>query len=327
MSRFEIQLDLGENYHDPYDFVEAAVFAEQLGYKKAWLGDHFFPWFHSAKKSAFVWSVLGVALEKTRIIKLGPLVSTPIGARYHPAIIAQASATIDNMYPGRFLLGLGTGEAINERPFLNDKWPTWGERIERLAEAISLIRDLFEKDEPFSFSGRYFHSDFYYLYTKPKTKIPIYFSALGKNACYHAGKYADHLVTMSPRNTSEKLRTELLPAYEKGCKDAGRNRGEVVICLSCSLGTPDEVWASSRNTLGFMAKDSWSLKTPIEVEKRGKALTIDELRRSIHFCRNWDDLIATIQGYIDIGATGAVLYTGPDRRLMQEYARNLLPVF
>ncbi len=327
MSRFEIQLDLGENYHDPYDFVEAAVFAEQVGFKKAWFGDHFFPWFHSAKKSAFVWSVLSVALEKTRSIKLGPLVSTPIGARYHPAIIAQASATIDNMYPGRFLLGLGTGEAVNERPFLNDKWPVWSERMERLAEGIMLIRELFEKNEPFSFSGKYFHSDFYYLYTKPKTQIPIYLSAVGRNACYHAGKYADHLVTISPRNTAKKLNTELLPTYEKGCREANRARGEIVIYVSYSLDTPEEVWASSRHTLGFMAKDSWSLKTPIEVEKRGEALTLDELARSIHFCSNWDDLIKTIQTYIDIGATGAVLYTGPDKKIMRDYARNLLPVF
>jgi len=327
MSRFEIQLDLGENYHDPYDFVGAAVSAEEFGFKKAWLGDHFFPWFHSARKSAFVWSVLSVALEKTHSIKLGPLVSTPIGGRYHPAIVAQASATIDNMYPGRFLLGLGTGEAVNERPFFNDKWPVWSERVDRLTEAIRLIRDLWEKDSPFDFSGKYFFSDFYYLYTKPKTRIPIYFSAVGKSACYYAGKYGDHLVTMSPRNTVEELKNELLPAYERGCREADRNTGEVVIYLSYSISTPEEVWTSSRKTLGFIAKNSWSLKTPIEVERRGEALTVQELRRAIHFCKNWDDAIATIQAYIAVGATGVVLYTGPDRKLMQEYARNLLPVF
>ena len=83
--------------------------------------------------------MLGAALERTSKIKLGPLVTTPIGARYHPAIIAQASATLNNMHPGRLLLGVGTGEALNERPFWHDRWPEWEERIARLTEGITLI--------------------------------------------------------------------------------------------------------------------------------------------------------------------------------------------
>ena len=130
MSKIRFQLDLGENDFDPAQFVDGVVYADELGFDTAWFGDHFFPWYHSGKKSAFAWAVMSVALEKTNRIKVGPLVSTPIGGRYHPALIAQASATIDNMYPGRFSLGVGTGEAVNERPFFNDKWPTWNERID-----------------------------------------------------------------------------------------------------------------------------------------------------------------------------------------------------
>ena len=178
--KMEISANLGENDYDPKVFVDAAIYAEEMGFRTVWFGDHIFPWYHSAKRSAFPWSVMPVALEKTDRIKVGPWVTVPIGARYHPAIIAQAAATLDNMYPGRIMLGVGTGEALNERPFWNDRWPKWEERMDRLAEGIRLIRQLWDSKEPFKFEGKYFSSDFYYLYTKPRAKIPIYSSAMGK---------------------------------------------------------------------------------------------------------------------------------------------------
>ena len=168
MPKIDFQLDLGENDHDPYEFVDAVTYAEQLGFSTAWFGDHFLPWSHAGNRSAFVWPVMSVALEKTRRIRLGPLVSTPIGGRYHPALVAQACATIDNMYPGRFALGVGTGEAVNECPFLNGRWPAWEERVDRLIEGLALIRQLWSSTEPFAFRGKYFSSEFFYLYTKPK---------------------------------------------------------------------------------------------------------------------------------------------------------------
>ena len=170
----EISVNLGENDYDPQRFVDAAVCADKMGFPTVWFGDHIFPWYHSGKRSAFAWSVMGVALERTEVIKVGPWVTVPTGARYHPAIIAQAAATLDNMYPGRVLLGVGTGEALNERPFWNGNWPKWEERMERLKEGTRLIRQMWESTEPFKFEGKYFTSDFYYLYTKPRKKIPIY---------------------------------------------------------------------------------------------------------------------------------------------------------
>src|SRR5208283_4826164 len=178
MGKMEISVNLGENDYDPQVFVDAAVYADKLGFRTVWFGDHIFPWYHSGKRSSFAWSVMPAALAKTTRIKVGPWVTVPTGARYHPAIIAQASATIDNMYPGRFSLGVGTGEAVNERSFFNDKWPTWNERIERLTEGLALTKMLWESDKPFNFTGKYFSSDFFYMYTKPKTRIPIYFSAV-----------------------------------------------------------------------------------------------------------------------------------------------------
>lgn len=107
MAKMDFQLDLGESEHDPYEFVDAAMYAEQLGFSTVWFGDHFVPWSHAGDRSAFAWSVISVALEKTQRMRMGPLVSTPIGGRYHPALVAQASATLDNMYPADLCSVLG----------------------------------------------------------------------------------------------------------------------------------------------------------------------------------------------------------------------------
>jgi G6PDH family F420-dependent oxidoreductase len=327
MPKLDIQLDIGENEYDPQEFVDAVHYAEGQEFKTAWLGDHFVPWYHSGKRSAFVWSVLGVALERTHRIKIGPLVTTPMGARYHPAIVAQASATLDNMYPGRFLLGVGAGEALNETPFWNDKWPKWEERMERLVEGIRLIRKLWEAKRPFKFSGKYFPASFYFLYTKPRRKVPIYFSAIGKRGAYNAGKYADYLVTMSPRNTVEKLEKEILPAFRQGMKDAHRNSGGIVIHTNFSFDKPTEIIRKSWRTLGWLLKDSWSIENPVAVEKAGRKVTVEDVKRGTNLVNGWNDLIKIIEGYKELGANAVVIISGADKKRIRELAQNVLKVF
>lgn len=322
----DIQLDLGENRYDPRRFVEVLVYAEELGYKTAWFGDHFMPWYHSGKRSQFVWSTLGVAMERTDKIKTGPLVTPPIGARYHPAIVAQAAATLDNLFPGRFLLGVGTGEALNERPFWNGGWPEWKERMERLTEGIRLIRKLWESPEPFSFHGKYFRSEFLLLYTRPRTRIPVYFAAMGERGAYLAGKYGDKFVTLSPRNNLAKLRDVLLPSYEKGVGEA-RGKGGLVVHINYSMDTPRVLRQKHWRSLGWMKKDSWSLKDPVAAEEAGRKVTLDELRRGTHFVKDWRELVSVIEEYKEAGAEAAVLISEANKRKIREIAKNVLGVF
>jgi coenzyme F420-dependent glucose-6-phosphate dehydrogenase len=105
----KISLDIGENERDPADFRDCVMLADKLGFDVAWLGDHFMPWLHSGNRSAYVWSLIGPCLERTKNIKVGPFVTSPIGGRYNPAIVAQASATHDSMYSNRFVWGLELG--------------------------------------------------------------------------------------------------------------------------------------------------------------------------------------------------------------------------
>ena len=328
MPKLEISVNLGENEYDPSRFVEATVYAEKLGFETAWFGDHIFPWYHSGKRSGFVWSMMPSALGETSTIKVGPWVTVPIGARYHPAILAQAAGTIDSMYPGRIILGVGTGEALNERPFLNGKWPKWQERMDRMVEGISLMRQMWESTEPFKFEGKYFSSDFYYLYTKPRKKIPIYSSAIGKKAAYGAGISADGLITISPRNDPAKLREQVLPEYKRGRSEAKKvGLGKVAIELVFSFDTPEFLRRNAWRTLGICRKDSWSIPNPVAVEEEGRKVTEYDLRKNMHFCEKWKDLVNIIEEYRAVGVNEVTTYTGCDKKQIRAFANNILSVF
>ncbi len=328
MTKLEISVNLGENLYDPRAFVDATVYAEKMGFRTAWFGDHIFPWFHSGKRSSFCWSVMSVALERTDRIKVGPWVTVPTGARYHPAITAQAAATLDNMYPGRVLLGVGTGEALNETPFWNGKWPKWNERIERLTEGIRLIRQMWSSKEPFKFEGKYFSSDFYYLYTKPRRAIPLYVSAIGRKAARVAGMFGDGLITISPRNDPQKLKNTILPAYEKGRKESGKTgKGRVAIEIGFSFDTPENIQKTQWRTLGFLRKDSWSIPNPVAVEAEGKSVTVGEIREGMHLCKTWKDVVKAIETYKEVGVNEVAMVTLCDKKMIRQVANNVLSVF
>jgi coenzyme F420-dependent glucose-6-phosphate dehydrogenase len=328
LANIEITANLGEIDYDPQAFVDATVYSEKMGFTTAWFGDHLFPWYHSGKRSSFVWSVMAVALAKTNRIKVGPWVTVPTGARYHPAIVAQAAATLDNMYPGRLQLGVGSGEALNERPFWNGRWPKWEERMERLTEGVRLIRMMWKSKEPFKFDGKYFSSDFYFLYTKPRTKIPIYASAIGKKAAYAAGLNADGLITISPRSNAEKLKEEILPAYRQGREEANKKGlGKVATELGFSFQQPEEIVRTAWRTIGIMNKDSWSIPNPIAVEEAGKKVTVDDVRRNMCICKKWKDVVALIETYRDVGVNEVSLFTSCDKKQIRTIANNVLSVF
>ena len=328
MAKVEISVNVGEKNYDPQAFVDAAVYSEKLGFRTVWFGDHIFPWYHSGKRSAFVWSVMSVALEKTNRIKVGPWVTVPTGARYHPAIVAQAIATLDNMYPGRVQLGVGTGEAFNERPFWNGNWPKWEERMARLTEGIKLIKQMWDATEPFRFEGKYFSSDFYFLYTKPRKKIPIYSSAIGRKAAYAAGLCADGLITVSPRNDPQKLKEIILPEYQKGRSEANKvGLGKVAVELVFSFDKPEDILKKAWRTLGVCCKDSWSIPNPVAVEEAGKQVTVDDLQRNMHLCKNWKDVVKVIETYQEVGVNEVSIYTGCDKKQIRALAKNVLCAF
>lgn len=324
----KISVNIGEGYHDPMRFVESAVEADKYGFDTVWFGDHLLPWVHSQKRSAFAWSVMPIALDRTRKIKVGPVVTSPIGGRYHPAIIGQATATLDNMYPGRFSLGVGSGEAMSEAMFFPNGWPKWRERIERLSEATALMRRMWESQDYFTFEGKYFKIRDFFLYTKPKTRIPIYFAAAGEHAASYAGNYGDHLVTV---NTPETCENVIFPIFESSAHKAGKDpsKMEKMVEISAYFAEKEHGVQQVRRSgeAGLLAEGARDERDPRKIEKMSSRVNDDKILARNYFCSSPDEFIEVIDRYWKAGATHVELVTNafPDR--IRFLGEKVLPYF
>lgn len=210
---------LSSEEHAPLDLVRTAARAEELGFSFAMISDHFHPWIDAQGQSPFVWSVLGGIAQATKRLELATGVTCPL-IRTHPAIVAQAAATIGAMLPGRFTLGLGTGENLNEH-ITGSRWPAPDERIEMLEEAIEMIRLLWQGGEQ-THRGRHYTLDHARLYTLPEQPIPIAIAAARPKAAELAGRAGDALVSTEPnKDTVQQYRD---------AGGEGPRHGQVRIC-------------------------------------------------------------------------------------------------
>ncbi|MEM1518034.1 MAG: LLM class flavin-dependent oxidoreductase [Nitrososphaerota archaeon] len=295
--KFEIGIDASFTFLFDEDYtLRYLVKMEKAGFDVVWLGDHFYPWHHSFKHNFYVWSLLPVILSRTKSIKSGVAVTVPIGARYHPALIAQASATIDVMFPGRFLLGVGSGEAMNETPFLG-YWPNWNERMERLLEGIELIKKMWREQDFFKFDGKYFRMPMVLLYLKPKTEIPIYLSAMGEKSAYIAGKYADRLMTVA---SVERYRSVILPNFEKGAREAGRDPVtiEKAVSIGGGIGKPENVVKRIKTYIaGASIKEMFNEPDPRKILEAGSKIEDEQIMRSMCISETGADIIETIDEF------------------------------
>ncbi|MDP9367067.1 MAG: TIGR03557 family F420-dependent LLM class oxidoreductase, partial [Chloroflexota bacterium] len=204
-----------EQFH-PTDLLRYCQQAEGAGFTAVMASDHFHPWVPSQGQSAFVWAWMG-ALGATTGLRFGTGV-TPPGYRYHPAIIAQAAATLEAMYPGRFYLGLGAGEALNEH-IVGEYWPEAPVRLERLMESIEIIQALFT-GKVVKHRGGHFNVESARLYTLPPAPPPIYVATSGPIMAGRTGRFTDGLITVGAAD--EKL-AMLVERFEKGAREAGKD--------------------------------------------------------------------------------------------------------
>jgi G6PDH family F420-dependent oxidoreductase len=191
----EIGITLSSEERSPNALVEDAVAAEDAGFGFAMISDHFHPWIGRQGESPFVWSVLGAVFQATERLVVGTGVTCPIG-RMHPAVVAQAAATTAELAPGRFVLGVGSGEALNEH-ITGDRWPSPPERRRRLEDAIKAIRALWSGDL-LSFHGEGFDVIEARLYTRPAQPPPLLVAASGEESATLAGVLGDGMIGTSP---------------------------------------------------------------------------------------------------------------------------------
>ncbi len=179
----------------PRELLEYGVLAEELGFDSVMVSDHFQPWRHHGGHAPYSLAWLAALGERTEKITIGTSVATPT-FRYHPAIVAQAMATIAVLNPGRTILGVGTGESLNEVPATGMEWPKFKERFGRLREAIELMRRLWT-EERVTFEGEYYKTANATIYDRPDEPVPIYIAAAGPTASRLAGRVGDGFICTS----------------------------------------------------------------------------------------------------------------------------------
>jgi coenzyme F420-dependent glucose-6-phosphate dehydrogenase len=313
----------------PRQLLDFAVHAEAVGFDSIMVSDHFQPWRHTDGHAPFSFAWIGALGERTSRAIIGTSVVTPT-FRYHPAVVAQAVATLGSLYPGRVLLGVGTGEALNEVPATGLEWPPFKERLGRLREAIQLMRRL-AREERVTFEGEYYRTERATIYDRPEVPVPIYVAASGAVAARLAGRLGDGFICTSGK--ARTLYTEtLLPAVAEGLEKAGRapNSIERMIEMKVSFDIDlEQARADTRHwaALALAPEEKTGVEDPLEMEKLADALPIERAASRWIVSSDPDEHVERLAETIDLGFTHLVFHApGPDqRRFLDLYAEQVLP--
>jgi G6PDH family F420-dependent oxidoreductase len=315
----ELGYTLSSEEHGPLELAKHAARAEEAGFRFALISDHFHPWIDRQGESPFVWGVLGAVACSTERLVVGTGVTCPI-LRLHPAIVSQAAATAACMLPGRFFLGVGTGENLNEH-VLGQRWPAPDVRREMLVEAIDVMRTLWAGDLT-NHHGTYFTTENARIYTLPDEPIDVLVAAGGPKSAALAGEVGDGLIGTAPDN-------EVIEAFETA-GGAGKPRyGQLTVCVAKTVDearrTATMYWpnAALRGPLGQ------ELPLPSHFEAAATMVDEDDVAEAIVCGPDPEAHIAAIQNFADAGFDHVYVHqVGPDQdALFEFYAREVIPQF
>jgi coenzyme F420-dependent glucose-6-phosphate dehydrogenase len=317
---------VGMEQYDPVDLLEHAIHAEAVGFDIIIASDHFHPWSDTGGQAGFPWIFLAAVAERTSKVEVGTAVTTPL-FRYHPAIVAQAFATLDYLYPGRVSITVGTGHAMNETP-LGFEWPGFKEKVGRLREAIEIIQLLWGGDFV-TYEGTYYNIKTAKLYTKPKTKIPMYVATSNATVAEIAGEKCDGILT-NPRGLENYL--EIVNAFERGAKKAGKDPSKLSKCLEFKVSYDYDYDRAYRSAL-FWAP------TAIPREKREKvsdprvleAMVGEAEKRKIK--ETWlittdvDDIFKSLSYFLKLGFDRVYIHSASpnEEKFLNLLGRDILP--
>ena len=316
-----------EVYH-PNFYLELAPLVEKAGFDVMWAADHFHPFADTNAYCAFTWTWMAAAAERTKKIPIGSAVTCPT-LRYHPAIVAQAFASLRAMYPDRILLGVGAGEALNEKP-LGYAWPSPKERVERLEESVQVIQKLWNEDWV-DFKGKYYRLKQAKLYVKPTTPVPIYVASFGPKVAEIAGKYAEGFITAFLAS-DEHLRNVLIPAIERGARKMGRDPSKIEKVAELDLGY-DKDFAKAVKKVRFYAGSmfpvayKYGMADPREIEEMGTLVGDEQIAKTFAIGTKAEDFISRIEKLIKMGFDQVYLAsTSPDEKAFIELcAKEIIP--
>ena len=313
----------------PRDLVEYAVRAEEVGLDSVWVSDHYQPWRHSGGHAPFSLAFMTAVGERTSRVVLGTSVLTAT-FRYNPAVIAQAFATMACLYPGRVVLGLGTGEALNETAVTGAEWPDFKGRFARLREAVRLMRQLWTEDSV-SFDGEFYKTVEATVYDKPDKPVPVYIAAGGPVVAKYAGRVGDGFICTSGKGM-ELYTDKLLPAVTEGAEAAQRDAGAIDRTIEIKMSydrDPERALENCRfwAPLSLTPEQKHSTHSAAEMERLADELPIEQVAKRWIVASDPDEAVSQIKPYVDAGLNHLVFH-GPghdQERFLTQFADDVLP--
>jgi coenzyme F420-dependent glucose-6-phosphate dehydrogenase len=314
----------------PRELVELGVLAERVGFDSVMISDHFQPWRHVGGHAPYALACLSAIGERTERVVLGTSVLTP-SFRYHPAVLAQAFATLAQLHPGRVVLGVGSGEALNEMALGLQHWPEFKERFARLREAVRLMRALW-KDERVSFDGDYYRTDDATVYDRPDGGVPIYVAAGGPVMAKYAGRVGDGFICTSGKGM-DLYTDKLLPAVVDGLAHAGRPADDVARMIEIKLSyapTREEALENTRfwAPLSLSAEDKHRLDDPLEMAYAADKLPLEDVAARWIVETTPEGVVESVRPYVDAGFDHLVFHgPGHDQEgFLTSFGRDVLPL-
>ena len=312
----------------PAELLKYGEQAEALGFDSVFISDHLQPWRHDDGHAPAALPWLGALAARTERVLIGTSVLTPT-FRYHPAVVAQAFATLGCLAPGRVVLGVGSGESLNEVP-LGIPWPDGKERFARLKESVQLIQKLWREDRV-TYEGQFYRVENATIYDRPDTPVPIYIGASGPAATRLAGRIADGFITTSGKG--HDLYTEtLLPAVREGAEKAGRKIDDLDLMIEVKVSFDEDPEKARNDThywgaLALSPEEKTGVEDPIEMQRRADALPVERTVTRWICSSDPEEHAARVADYLDMGFEHLVFHApGPDQdRFLRLYADQILP--
>ena len=314
-----------QEQYSPSTLLDYAGRAERAGYEFVWTSDHFHPWFHTGGEAGFAWSWLGAATQRTDL-PVGTYV-TPAAQHYHPGRIAQAFATVGEMHDERVVLGLSTGEAMNEKP-LGQPWDEYPVRRDRLEETLEIVRELYDSDGFVSYDGEHFSLEDAHLYTMPEDRPEVHVAANGPSTARLAARYADGFMTVI---TGEEFTDRLYPAVRSYAEEEGRNPDalETTVLVIVSYDPDYEAafeatrpwWATTQDVFDRAVAD------PREIEALGEEATREEIEEKFLVADDPSTVAAKVERLAEMGFDRVALAnTSPvPERLFEVMGDEVIP--
>ncbi|GAA3935545.1 glucose-6-phosphate dehydrogenase (coenzyme-F420) [Microbacterium soli] len=319
---------------DPRELVEISVEAERHGMESVFASDHFQPWRHTGGHAPFSLTWLAAVGERTSSIRLGTSVLTPT-FRYNPAVLAQAFASLGCLYPERIILGVGSGEALNEiatgfQGAGEQTWPEFRERYARLRESVRLMRALWTGERT-SFDGEYYSTHDASIYDVPAGGVPIYIAAGGPQVAKYAGRAGDGFICTSGKGR-ELYEDRLMPAVREGVELSERPFDDYDRMIEIKLSYEETQEAAMENTrfwspLSLSKEQKHDITDPVEMEQAADALPLETIAKRWIVGSDPDEVVAQIRQYVDWGFNHLVFHApGHDqRRFLRLFERDIAP--